>query len=473
MVFSSFVFLFYFLPLLLLLYYAVPRFEWKNTIMLLFSLLFYAWGEPTGIVILLAGVSVAWISGIYISRLQDRDPNVAKTLLLLAIVFQIGLLLHFKYTSFLLDTVRPFVPFEIPRSHPGLPIGISFFTFHLISYLVDVYRRQAPALTSFPKLLLYISLFPQLVAGPIVRYSDIQEQLFRRQVTLEGFSYGVGRFAVGLGKKVILANTLSELSPIFLDGSLNDSSLLSAWFGILVFALHIYFDFSGYSDMAIGLGRMFGFTFKENFEYPYISRSATEFWRRWNISVGRFFRDYVYIPLGGNRRHAYLNLFAVWCLTGLWHGASWNFVMWGLYFGIFIALEKSFLNRLLAHLPAVVSHLYFAVLVLTGWVFFYFDSLPRAIAYLSVMFGGTSAPLYGGELFIHLENHLFLLAIALIAATPYPARLHKLVMEQVRVQWVRSAYANGLVPTCCIALLGISALMLVGKTYAPFFYFRF
>ncbi|UUZ95582.1 hypothetical protein LJK87_14735 [Paenibacillus sp. P25] len=295
MVFSSFVFLFAFLPLSLLCYFASPD-RMKNAILLMFSLFFYAWGEPLWIVILLFNVFAGWIGGRLIERY--RGLPAARTALVLSVACQVLLLFHFKYLGFALQSFSSLTGIPIAYIDPGLPIGISFFTFHLISYLADVYRAEAPALRSYSKLLLYISMFPQLVAGPIIRYADVQERLHARTVTLSGFSYGIGRFAVGLGKKVIFANALGEISPLFLDGDLRGLSVLGAWFGMLLFALHIYFDFSGYSDMAIGLGRMFGFTFKENFEYPYISSSATEFWRRWNISVGRFFRDYVYIPLG-------------------------------------------------------------------------------------------------------------------------------------------------------------------------------
>ena len=469
MVFSSFVFLYGFLPMLLLLYFSFPGFNAKNTILLVFSLLFYTWGEPIGVVILLLGVLVGWVGG----SLMSRIPRAAKAVLIVSVGFQVLLLITFKYVGFLLESFKAVTSIDIPDYDPSLPIGISFFTFHLISYLVDVYRKEAKPISSYSKLLLYISLFPQLVAGPIVRYADIQTQLNKRRITIEGFSSGVVRFVIGLGKKVIFANALSELTPVLLDGNLRDLSVLGAWFGIMLFALQIYFDFSGYSDMAIGLGRMFGFTFKENFDYPYISRSATEFWRRWNISVGRFFRDYVYIPLGGNRRRALFNLFAVWFLTGLWHGASWNFVIWGLYFGILITLEKSFLHRVLASIPAAFSYLYFMTAVLVGWVFFYFESLPRAFAFLRTMFGLESVPFTSGEMLIHLENHLLLLVFAVIAATPLPVRIHRLLSERMKPRFARLVYVNAILPAACLSVLGGSALLLVGKTYAPFFYFRF
>ena len=402
-----------------------------------------------------------------------RIPRAAKAVLIVSVGFQVLLLITFKYVGFLLESFKAVTSIDIPTYDPSLPIGISFFTFHLISYLVDVYRKEAQPISSYSKLLLYISLFPQLVAGPIIRYADIQTQLNKETITLEGFSSGIVRFVIGLGKKVIFANALSEITPVLLDGNLADLSVLGAWFGIMLFALQIYFDFSGYSDMAIGLGRMFGFTFKENFDYPYISRSAAEFWRRWNISVGRFFRDYVYIPLGGNRRRPLFNLFAVWFLTGLWHGASWNFVIWGLYFGILITLEKSFLHRVLASIPAAFSYLYFMVAVLVGWVFFYFESLTRAFAFLRTMFGLASVPFTSGELLIHLENHLLLLTFAIIAATPLPVRIHRLLAHRMKPRFARLVYVNAVLPAACLGVLGGSALLLVGKTYAPFFYFRF
>lgn len=357
----------------LLCYYAAPV-KLKNGCCF-FPFCFTHGGEPVWIVVLLFNVLLGWMGGVLLER--SRSATRSQFILAISIAGQVLFLVYFKYLGLLLQTIASLISIPISYHSPGLPIGISFYTFHLISYLVDVYRKEAPAVTSYSKLLLYISMFPQLVAGPIIRYADVQHQLDRRMITIPEFSYGVGRFAIGLGKKVILANVLSDMSPAFLDKDFQALSTLGAWFGILLFALHINFDFSGYSDMAIGLGRMFGFTFKENFQYPYISGSATEFWRRWNMSVGGFFRDYVYIPLGGNRRNRWFNLFTVWFLTGLWHGASWNFVIWGLYFGVLIGIEKKFLLMLLSRLPRLVSHVYFGILVLVGWVFFYFDSLSR------------------------------------------------------------------------------------------------
>jgi alginate O-acetyltransferase complex protein AlgI len=470
MVFSSFVFLFGFLPLLLVLYFLVPGQRAKNALLLIFSLLFYAWGEPVGVAVLLIGVSVGWIGGRFIGG-QPRTWR-RKAVFCTCIAMELALLLHFKYAGFLLNSLGSIMGVHFPEYPQSLPIGISFFTFHTISYLADVYREQAPPLRSFSKLLLYISLFPQLVAGPIVRYADVREQLYARRVTSEGFAYGIARFAIGLGKKVIFANSLSELTVIFLDGGTGLSSVLGAWFGILAFALQIYFDFSGYSDMAIGLGRMFGFTFKENFDYPYISRSMTEFWRRWNISVGSFFRDYVYIPMGGNRRRPLFNLLAVWGLTGLWHGASWNFVLWGLYFGVLIALEKSFLVRLIDSAP-MWSRLYFMVGILAGWVLFYFTDFARGFAYLRTLFGFAPVPWWNEELLIQAQNQLLLLLAALIAATPYPKRLHAAAAGRLKPRLAGMLYANAFLPAASFILLVLCTLLLVGKTYTPFFYFRF
>lgn len=471
MVFSSFLFLFAFLPLALLFYYAVPSARGKNAVLLAFSLLFYSWGEPLWVIVLLLDVLVAWIGGRWIASAPGSVR--AKAVLAGSVAFQIAFLVYFKYAGFLLDTLHAITSIRLSVPAPGLPIGVSFFTFHLISYLVDVYRADAPALRSYAKLLLYISLFPQLVAGPIVRYGDIADQLSERRITPDGFGYGVVRFAIGLGKKAVIANALSDMTPTLLDGDPRGMTALGAWVGIFAFALQIYFDFSGYSDMAIGLGHLFGFRIRENFDYPYASRSATEFWRRWNMSVGRFFRDYVYIPLGGNRRRPYWNLLVVWFLTGLWHGASWNFVLWGLYFGALIALEKSILHRLLGLLPAIVSHLYFGTAVLVGWVFFYFPSFDRAASFLRVMFGLTAAQGTNAELAIHLYNHLFLLALAALLATPLPARLHRALSARLKPRLLRTWYANALVPAACLAIMALSALLLVGRSYTPFFYFRF
>jgi alginate O-acetyltransferase complex protein AlgI len=469
LVFSSFIFLFLFLPLVLLCYFAAPD-KLRNGILLLFSLVFYAWGEPVWIVILLFNVLLGWIGGLFLER--SRNLTHSRLILTLSITGQVLFLFYFKYLGLVVQSIASLASIPISYHNPGLPIGISFYTFHLISYLVDVYRKEAPAVTSYSKLMLYISMFPQLVAGPIIRYADIQHQLGRRTITIPEFSYGIGRFAIGLGKKVILANALSEMSPLFLDGNLQGLSVLGAWLGILIFALHIYFDFSGYSDMAIGLGRMFGFTFKENFQYPYISRSATEFWRRWNMSVGGFFRDYVYIPLGGNRRRPWFNLFVVWFLTGLWHGASWNFVIWGLYFGVLIGIEKTFLLVLLSRLPRLVSHVYFGIIVLVGWVFFYFESLHRGGMYLRAMFGFNVSPIADTEALIHLQNHIWLLLISIISAVPLSARIHGIIANGAR-KMMKAVYMNALLPLACLVLLTISAVMLVGRTYTPFFYFRF
>ncbi|WP_274361690.1 MBOAT family O-acyltransferase [Paenibacillus thermotolerans] len=469
MVFSSFIFLFEFLPLALLCYFAAPE-KLKNGILLIFSLVFYAWGEPVWIGILLFNVLLGWIGGLLLER--SRSAAFSRFVLAASIAGQIAFLFYFKYLGLFVHTFASLTSIPLKYDNPGLPIGISFFTFHLISYLVDVYRKVAPAMTSYPKLLLYISMFPQLVAGPIIRYADVQHQLDRRTVTIPEFSYGVGRFAIGLGKKVILANSLSEISPVFLDGDLQRLSMLGAWFGILLFALQIYFDFSGYSDMAIGLGKMFGFRFKENFDYPYASASATEFWRRWNMSVGGFFRDYVYIPLGGNRRRPWFNLFAVWFLTGLWHGASWNFVVWGLYFGVLIGVEKAFLLKALSRMPRVISRLYFGMIVLVGWVFFYFESMRRGGTYLQAMFGCNGAPLLDTEAAIVIQNHVWLLLIALIASAPLSARLHRIVADRAQ-RTMKAVYMNTLVPLGSLALLSVSAILLVGKSYTPFFYFRF
>jgi alginate O-acetyltransferase complex protein AlgI len=470
MVFSSFVFLFGFLPLLLFLYFIV-RGKAKNAVLLIFSLLFYAWGEPFWICILLLNVFVGWIGGLWIDQYCDQPKG--KIIFILSVGFQVLFLVYFKYINFLFQTISTLTSIDFTFHRPALPIGISFFTFHMISYLVDVYRREAPALSSYSKLLLYISLFPQLVAGPIIRYADVQYQLTNRRVTVEGFSEGIMRFTVGLGKKVVFANTLSEISPSFLDGNLSESSVLGAWYGICLFALQIYFDFSGYSDMAIGLGKMFGFQFKENFDYPYISQSATEFWRRWNISVGRFFRDYVYIPLGGNRRRPLFNLLAVWFLTGLWHGASWNYVCWGIYFGCLIALEKALFFRIFSKLPAFFSHVYFLVAMLVGWVFFYYESLHRGMIYIQTMFGLKPVEILSPEVTLHLENHIFLLLLAVIAATPLPACLHRRLANRLKPRIARAAYLNAFVPLACFVILTVSVLLLVGKTYMPFFYFKF
>ena len=364
-----------FLPICLLLYFILHGIKARNYLLLVMSLLFYAWGEPKWIILMIVTTLIDYGAGLLVD--QYRGQKLAKWALAGSVVITLSFLAVFKYLGFFNQNLNQIFGAELPTQIFNLPIGISFYTFQAITYVVDVYRGKAQVQRSYANLLLYVALFPQLIAGPIVRYTDIAAQLENREMTLPGFSKGITRFVTGLGKKVLLANIAGQVATSLIGGDLSKASVLGAWLGIFAYTFQIYFDFSGYSDMAIGLGHMFGFTYVENFNYPYISKSITEFWRRWHISLSTFFRDYVYIPLGGNRRHQLRNMFIVWALTGLWHGASWNFVLWGLYYFVFLAIEKLFLGKFLEKLPAVVGHAYALFIIVVGWVFFYFDDVSR------------------------------------------------------------------------------------------------
>lgn len=383
MVFSSILFLFTFLPVVLFLYYTAPH-KFRNLVLLISSLIFYAWGKPVYIVLMIFSSLVDYSHGILIDKYSE-NRKLCKLILLSSIVINIGLLSFFKYYDFLLNSINALIGTSFNGLGLPLPIGISFYTFQTMSYTIDVYREEVAAQKNIITFAAYVSLFPQLIAGPIVRYREVAEQLDNRIENFDIFGDGVRRIAIGLGKKVLLANNIGLLWEQIKLIPLGELPLLTAWLGIFAFSFQIYFDFSGYSDIAIGLGKMFGFTFLENFNYPYISKSITEFWRRWHISLGTWFREYVYFPLGGSRRGKamlYRNLLIVWFLTGLWHGASWNFVFWGLYFGMIIALEKVFLLKWLNSVPDIISHIYSIILILIGWVLFAFDNLNSGICYL-------------------------------------------------------------------------------------------
>jgi alginate O-acetyltransferase complex protein AlgI len=325
---------------------------------------------------------------------KNRDDYKGKLLLIAAVILNLSLLGYFKYYNFFIQNINSIFNTDIAFSSAGLPIGISFFTFKIISYLVDVYKQEVKAQYKFYKLLLFLSIYHQIMSGPIIRYKDMENDIDHKEITASDLCTGIDRFIFGLLKKVLIANTAGETASIFLESNLAEISVLGAWFGIIMYTLQIYFDFSGYSDMAIGLGRMFGFKYKENFNYPYIAKNAQDFWRRWHISLGSFFRDYVYIPLGGNRKHYIINLFIVWLLTGIWHGASWNFIFWGLYYGVFMLLEKKLLSNILKKLPGFISHIYLMIVVIIGWVLFYFVDISEGLKYISILFGLGENPLY-------------------------------------------------------------------------------
>lgn len=464
MVFSSILFLFIFLPAVLAVYFLVPK-SWKNVVLLIFSLVFYAWGEPVYIILMLFSAAFNYVMGIDIDR-KRLDPKAARNSLLLTVLVNLFLLGFFKYSGFLIDTVNQIFHSSIPYKELALPIGISFYTFQTLSYILDVYWGKVKVQKNLISFSLYITMFPQLIAGPIVRYADIEPQLKERRVTLAGFGLGTEFFIKGLAKKVLLANNLGMVYTTVQGMEIGSFSVLTAWVGIIAYTLQIYFDFSGYSDMAIGLGRMFGFQFMKNFDYPYISRGITEFWRRWHISLGSWFREYVYIPLGGNRvsvpRHIF-NIMLVWMLTGLWHGASWNFVVWGLYYGVLLLFEKYVLTKYFDRLPGWTVRIYTLLLIVIGWVFFSNTVLSDAVGYLGNMFGVTTGGLADSTGLYLLKTNLLLIVIGMISCAPWLYNQFKRLLR--RAPWAAVA-VNIVLWLLCVAYL-------VYETYNPFLYFRF
>ena len=457
MLFSSIPFLFYFLPCVLLLYALSPR-KLKNFTLLVCSLVFYAWGEPRLVLLMLITVFVGYILGL----LTEKYPRFKKLFVTLAVTFCLGFLAYYKYVDFFITNFNAVTGLSLPLLRVTLPIGISFYTFQLLSYNVDVYRGSVPAQRSFIDLAAYISMFPQLIAGPIVRYSDVAAQLRERSYSVDKFALGVRRFVLGLSKKILIANALGELCDIFRASG--DKSVLFYWMYAIAFSLHIYFDFSGYSDMAIGLGKLLGFDFIENFNYPYISKSVTEFWRRWHISLGSWFRDYVYFPMGGSRvprPRMFLNIFVVWMLTGFWHGADWNFIIWGLYFAVLLVIEKVFLMKFLKN-SRVIGRIYVLFAVLISWIIFNATSMGEAFSYIGGLFGAGGIPLVSAEAVYYLQSFGLIAAIAVIGATPIPKRLAGKVKF---LQYVE--------PVFLLGLLAIITAYLVDGSFNPFLYFRF
>ncbi len=461
MLFSGIPFLYYFLPAVILCYFLVPK-GLKNTVLLVFSLVFYAWGEPKYVVLMLATIAVFYICGLMIERAQTGKWK--KFWLYLSVVIGIGFLAVFKYADFFADSFNAATGLSIPLLHLALPIGISFYTFQSLSYTVDVYRGSVPAQRDPISFGAYVTLFPQLIAGPIVRYADIARELDSRTHSWQEIAVGLRRFLIGLGKKILVADQFALLIKLFRQTQA--PSVLFYWMYAVAFMLNIYFDFSGYSDMAIGLGRVFGFHFNENFNYPYISKSVTEFWRRWHISLGSWFRDYVYIPMGGNRVKRpkwVVNILTVWLLTGLWHGAAWNFVLWGLLFAVLLLVEKwvSALQRL----PAFVRHLYVLLLVCISFVLFNAESLPQAGGDLMGMFGLAGVPAVTGETLYYLRSFGILFAVGLVGATP----LVKQVAERIQATRLGAV----LEPLVLVGLLLLCTAYLVDGSFSPFLYFRF
>ncbi|MGN1113958.1 MAG: MBOAT family O-acyltransferase [Oscillospiraceae bacterium] len=471
MLFSSITFLFAFLALVLILYFIVPR-KLKNPVLLLFSLVFYAWGEPVYILLMIASIAAAYITGIFADKQRKNAGRHTPTIALIcAVVWNIGLLLFFKYSDFFITNTNSLFGFNIRLLGLTLPIGISFYSFQTLSYVIDVYRGEVRAQKNIITLATYVSLFPQLIAGPIVRYQTIEDQLIERHETLDKFAEGVKRFTIGLGKKVLLANTIGSLFDQISNTPQNQMSVAASWMGILAFTFQIYFDFSGYSDMAIGLGKMFGFDFLENFNYPYISKSITEFWRRWHISLSSWFRDYVYIPLGGNRKgklRQCINIMIVWTLTGFWHGANWNFLIWGMYFGIILLMEKLFLLKGLNRLPSVFQHIYALLLIVIGWGIFAFDDTSNLIANFKNMFFINSIPGINDQTIMWLSEYAVSFVIMIIASTP----LIKKLGERLKAT-VPKIYGYVLEPVAVAGILIISTAYLAGNSFNPFLYFRF
>lgn len=466
MVFSSTIFLCVYLPLVLLGYYICPK-KGRNLFLLIVSLVFYAWGEPKYVFLMIFSILVNYIFGRLMDKNRGRQKRM-KLLLVLSVVIDLGLLSVFKYTDFIITNVNAIFGSSFDLLNIALPIGISFYTFQAMSYTIDVYRDDVRVQKNIIDFGMYITMFPQLIAGPIVRYADVQDQLAERSVTTADFSEGVMRFVVGLGKKVLLANQMGAVwSEIYALGG--DVSALMAWTGAIAYTFQIYFDFSGYSDMAIGLGRMFGFKFPENFRYPYQSVSITDFWRRWHITLSTWFKEYLYIPLGGNRcglaRQA-LNLLIVWSLTGFWHGAGWNFVMWGLYYFVILFIEKLFLLKALDKLPKLFRHVYALLLIVIGWVIFASDDVSVLLPYLGSMFGANGA--VGGMDVYTLFTKAVLLIICCVASTELPKRLF---LSATGAMNEKAAFTIKSVMT--IALLALSMILLIGDSYNPFLYFRF
>ena len=465
MVFSSILFIFIFLPALMVLYLLMPKGVGKNMVLFIGSIVFYAWGEPVYVVLMLFSAVVNYVMGLDIEMAKKTEKG-AKANLIFTIVVNLFILCFFKYFGFLIDTFNDIFGTEIAYTKLALPIGISFYTFQALSYIIDVYRGEVKSQKNFLKFAVYISMFPQLIAGPIIKYKDISRQLGKRQITRKKFGQGIEYFIFGLSKKVLLANNLGLLYTQIL--ALNDAklSVLTAWMGIAAYTMQIYFDFSGYSDMAIGLGKMLGFNFPANFNYPYISKSITEFWRRWHISLSTWFREYLYIPLGGNRVEPWKhirNIFVVWLLTGLWHGASWNFVFWGLYYGLFLLFEKYVMNKVLDHIPGFIRVIYTLVIVAVGWVFFSQTDMGEAFTYIGNMFGAADGGFVNSTTLYFLKGNAVLLIIGAIVCRPAP------------IEFFRKKTKKH--PNICLALLAVMFVLciafLVYDSYNPFLYFRF
>nr|WP_303664579.1 MBOAT family O-acyltransferase [Ruminococcus bromii] len=464
MVFSSLVFMFAYLPITLLAYYLVPR-QGRNIFLFIVNLIFYGWGEPKLVLLMVFNIFFNYIGGWLVDKYR-ADAKKKKLFLILTCVLDIGILAVFKYTGMITETLNMLPFLNIPELQISLPIGISFYTFQTMSYVIDVYRDDAPVSKNFINFGTYVALFPQLIAGPIVRYRDVAEQLVNRRETLEMFTRGVKLFMVGLAKKVIIANTMGTLTTnIF--ATTDENGVVGTWVGMIAYTFQIYFDFLGYSDMACGLGNMMGFEFLKNFNYPYIAKSITDFWRRWHISLSTWFKEYVYIPLGGNRKgvkRQILNLLIVWGLTGLWHGAAYNFVLWGLYYGLLLILEKFVLKKFLDRLPSFVQHIYTLFIIIIGWGLFYFTDVGQLGEFMVDLFNFGNG-ICGDQAFNLIMSNLPMLIIAAVASTPLATMLYTR-FEHTRFMWIPETLY-------CMGVLAVSTASLVNQSYNPFLYFRF
>ena len=467
MVFSSLLFIFLYLPLVLIAYYVSPL-KWRNAILLVLNLIFYAWGEPIYIVIMFASTIIDYTHGMLVRRCQLRNNDRgARMAVASSVFFNLALLFFFKYWDFIAGSLASFGLHFMPQLGISLPIGISFYTFQTMSYTIDVYRGDSRVQRNIIDFGTFVTLFPQLIAGPIVKYREVDDQLSSRTHSPQKFASGVQMFVIGLGKKVLLANSIGKLWDLSLATPLAELTTVGAWLGVLAFTFQIYFDFAGYSDMAIGLGRMLGFDFPINFNYPYIARSVTDFWRRWHISLSSWFREYLYIPLGGNRvsrSRLCLNLILVWAATGIWHGASWNFLLWGLYFGVLLILEKLFLGPFLGRLPAAVQHIYTLFLVMVSWAIFAVEDIGLLGGWLSAMFGFAQGGVIDSTVLYYLRNYLPMLIILALASTPLMAKFFRRLPEKP----MKIAF-----PVLVMLGLIFSTGYLVDATYNPFLYFRF
>lgn len=464
MVFSSLVFLFAYLPFTLLAYYLVPR-QGRNIFLFIVNLVFYGWGEPKLVLLMVFNIFFNYLGGYLVDKYR-MDQKKKKLFLVLTCILDIGILAVFKYTGMITDTLNMLPFLNIPDLQISLPIGISFYTFQTMSYVVDVYRDDAPVSKNFIDFGTYVALFPQLIAGPIVRYRDVAYQLKHRRETLEQFTRGVMLFAIGLGKKVLIANQMGTLTTAIFSTT-DQNGVVGTWVGIIAYTFQIYFDFSGYSDMACGLGNMLGFEFLKNFNYPYIAKSITDFWRRWHISLSTWFREYVYIPLGGNRKgvkRQIINLLIVWGLTGLWHGASYNFILWGLYYGVLLILEKFVLKRFLDKLPSAVQHIYTMFIVIIGWGLFYFTDMGQLGEFLTDLFNFGNG-ICGDQALNLILSYLPVLIAAALASTPIAAKLYTRV-QNTKLIWIPETLY-------CTFIFLISTASLVDQSYNPFLYFRF